>query len=242
MLTRLVILLFFLNYPLFGQQSADAEPYKWYDQLIGQTNSGVFKGIRYTNEYRTINEKHQFFKTIDFRTGSVGFNGQDYFELLLRYDVYLDELLVVNDALPNKPILVLDKEGVTNFTLDGHSFDYLQVNSSEEIDSGFYEVLFNLNSCLLYKKYRQKIYKRTDAQNLYYEFKDSHSYVLYSGGKYFAFKKTKELNRVFPQYKKNLRLIEKEHDSLEKSDTDEYIQAVLTDLLSLKSMPKKNAP
>lgn len=235
-----LILLFLVPFKVLGQ-GVENEKYLWFDNLIGQTNSGVFRGVRYTNEYRAINEKHQFFESGDFKKGSVNYNGQDYFELLLRYDVYLDNLLVVNDALANRPMMVFDKEGITKFTIDGHSFEYLSPKFSDEVGSGFFEVLLKNESLTLYKKHRKKIFKRTDAQNLYYEFKDRYSYVLHSGGTYYPFKKIKELNSIFPQYRKDIKPIIKRHSPLKKSNFDAYVQAILTDLLSLKPALKQDA-
>ncbi|GAB5474958.1 MAG: hypothetical protein Mars2KO_30570 [Maribacter sp.] len=217
------------------------EKYLWFDNLIGQTNSGVFKGVRYTNEFRTINEKHQFFQTTDFRTGSITYMGQDYFELQMQYDVYLDQLLVMNGALPNRPIMFFDKQGVARFSIEGHSFEHLTYTTSNEKKSGFFEVLLKNESLRLYKKHSRKIFKRTDAQNLYYEFKDGHSYLLQSGSTYYPFKKVKELNGIFPEYRKEIKPILKRHVALKNSDTDAYVRAVLNDVLALKPIPKKDA-
>lgn len=234
------MLLFLVSFSVLGQ-GEENEKYLWFDSLIGQTNSGIFKGVRYANQYRTINEKHQFFKTTDFKTGSVTYKGQDYFKLLLQYDVYLDQLLMMNEALPNRPIMVFDSEGVAGFTIEGHSFEYLTYKISNDEESGFFEVVLKNESLKLYKKHSRKIFKRTDAQNLYYEFKDGHSYLLQSGSTYYPFKKVKELNGIFPEYRKEIKPILKRHVALKNSDTDAYVRAVLNDVLALKPIPKKDA-
>jgi hypothetical protein len=236
-----LILPFLVPSIVLGQGLENEKKYLWFDSLIGQTSSGVYKGVNYTNEYRAINEKHQFFKSGDFKTGSVNYKGQDYFELLLRYDVYLGNLLVVNDALANRPIMVFDKEGITRFTIDGHSFEYLSPKRSAEVEAGFFEVLLKNETLTLYKKHTKKIFKRTDAQSLYYEFKDGYSYVLHSDNDFYPFKKVKEVISIFPDYKKELRSIQKKHSALKKSDTDAYVLAVLTDLLSFDTTPKQDA-
>lgn len=224
-----------------AQEISQREAYIFYDELIGQTNSGVFKGVLYTNEYRTINERHQFFKTANFETGSLTSNGQTFFELPLRYDVYLDNVLVVNDALSNRPIMVFDKEGVAKFEIAGHSFEYLSAETSDKIESGFFEVLLTNELLTLYMKHKKKIFKKTDAQNLYYEFKDGYFYLLYTGKTYHPFKNVKELTNIFPDYRKELRAIQKEHGNLKKSDAEAYVLAVLTDFLSLTPIRNQDA-
>lgn len=242
--TQLVIFLMLLflvpQKEVLGQNEA-SENYLWFDQLIGPTNSGVFKGVRYANAFRTINEKHQFFKSTDFRTGSVTFFGQRYFELPLQYDVFLDQLLVMNTNLPNRPIMVFDRFGVTRFTIDGHVFELLSEEVTDTELRGFFEVLLQEQQLTLYKKHLKKPFKRTDAQNLYYEFKDGYMYVLLTEGTYSTFKKVGELAKIFPSYKKELRTILKKHVDLRKSGSDDYVMAVLNDFLPLISTPKKAA-
>lgn len=235
-----LILLFLCPFKVLAQ-GFENEKYQWFDNLIGQTNSGVFKGLYYANEYRTINEKHQFFKSGDFKTGSVNYNGQDYFEILLRYDVYLDNLMVINDVLANRPIVVLDQERITNFKIEGHSFEQLYSKLSSEVESGFFEVLLKNETFKLYRKHTKKMFKRTDAQSLYYEFKDGYTYVLHSGNTYYRFKKVKEVVSILPDYRKQLRSVKKKHSALKKSDTDAYVIAVLTDLLSFDPTPEQDA-
>lgn len=211
------------------------EKYRWFDTMIGQTNSGLFKGVTYNNTYRVINEKNQFFENKDFRTGSVSYYGQRYFDIPLKYDVYLDDLLVVNNELANKPIMVFDKEGVSDFTIEGDSFERISTNPDSNVASGFYQVLLNKDSLTIYKKLRKKIFKRTDEQIVYYEFKDGYSYLLYFGDVYYPFRKFTELNRFFSRDRKKIKAISKKHRALKKSNSDAYMKAVLSDLLQLKT-------
>lgn len=225
---------------LFGQDEENGdERYSWFDNVIGQTNSGIFKGVLFVNEFRVVNEKHQFFGSTDFREGSVTYNNQSYFNISLNYDVYLDNLLVQNSSLANRPVMTFDKEGVDRFTINDHHFKYVIGNKSDNVSSGFFEILLEKDSLVLYKKHTKKIFRRTDEQIIYYEFKDGYYYLLYSNGTYHPFKKSKELNRIFPESKKELITIRKKHNQSKKTGGDNHIKAILSDLLQLQPTLKQ---
>ena len=101
------------------------ERYIWFDNLVGQINSGICKGERYINEYRVVNDKYQFFTKPEFRPGSVSDKYQIYFDVPLKFDVYHDNLLAQNVELPNRPVMVLEGENIAEFTLDGCTFKYI---------------------------------------------------------------------------------------------------------------------
>ncbi len=138
------LLLFWFLIPLRlrGQESkTEVQRYVWFDNIIGQTNSGIFKGLGYVNEYRVVNDRHQFFISTDFKSGSVTYDDQTYFDVPLRYDVYLDDLLLLNDELSDKPIMLFDKRKVSEFNIGEDSFEFISSRTSNEQISGFFEVL-----------------------------------------------------------------------------------------------------
>jgi len=225
-----------IPYGVKGQEpNTETQRYVWFDNLLGQTNSGIFKGLHYVNAYRVVNDAHQFLITSDFVLGSVTYYDQGYFDIPLRYDVYRDDLLVVNNELANRPIMLFDKKGVSEFAIAGNSFEYIPSKKPNEEVSGFFEVLLRKDSLTLYKKHKKKVFKRTDTQVLYYEFKNYYYYLLKVNDSYFTFKKAKELNRIFPKLRKELKAIDRKYSSLKKDSADDYIKAVLTDLYLLQA-------
>lgn len=240
---QLVFALFSVWSPclIFGQISEkDPSIYAWFDDMIGQTNSGIFKGVAYSEEFRAINDEHQFFREPYFILGSVVYDGQPYFEVKLRYDVYNDQLSIKNEKLGRLPIMVLDKEKVAEFQIGPHQFKHLNENETRENISGFFEILLEKDSLSLFKKHRKKRFKRTDEEVLYYEFKDGYTYYLRQGLDVYALKKANDLNRVFPKYKKEVKALRNRYASLGKSDTDAYMKSILLDLSALISNPSDN--
>lgn len=231
LLTPFVIIAFFGTYTLEGQEfNQSKDKYIWFDNILGPTNSGIFKGVLYVNEYKTINEKHQFFESSAFRLGSVIINDQCYFDVPLKYDVYLDNLLAQNQELANRPVIVFDRASIVKFTIDGHTFELVKVTMAMNEPPGFFEVILKNDFLTFYKKHTRKVFKRTDEKTLYYEFKSDYHYLICSGDAYYRFKKVKELNRFFPEYEKEIKGFDKQHETLRKLDTDGYLKALLSEL------------
>lgn len=221
--------------PILGQTADNSSIYIWFDDVIGRTNSGIFEGVAYTEEFRVINERHQFFKEPNFVPGSLVYDGQPYFDVELRYDVYQENLLTMNAEATGSPLLILDKKKVAEFTIGGHRFKKVHQNLREGEVHGFLEVLWENDSISLFKKHAKKIFKRTDKEILYYEFKDRYSYYLYYANTYYPLKKANDLNAVFPEYRKSLKAIRNRYASLGKSDPDAYMKSILSDLSAFLS-------
>jgi len=207
--------------------------------MLGHTNSGMFKGVADTETFRVLNERHPFFKYTDFTLGSLVYDGQPYFEVELRYNVYQESLFTRNTEAIGTPPMRFDKHKVTQFTIDGHAFRNMGTGDTGDNRLGFLEVLLENDSLALYKRYTKKIFKRTDEKLVYYEFKDGHSYYVQYAKTYFSLKKASELNAIFPEHKKSLKTIRDRHEDLRKTNPDSYMKSILLDLYGL--MTNNNA-
>ncbi len=230
------IFILFVSSKINGQvDRALDSTYIWFDNIIGQTNSGIFKGVAYDESFNVINERHQFFKDSDFLLGSMIYDRQPYFELELKYDVYHDNLLIRNEDMMALSVMIFDKDKITDFNIDGHKFENLSLAKTKVRLSGFFEVLLKTDSIALYKKYQNKLFTRTDEKIAYHEFKEMHVYYIHYDNKYYKLKNAKDLNAIFPKLKNALKDIRSLHESMRKSDSDTYMKSILTDLVSILS-------
>jgi len=245
--SKISILFFWMFYIIIGlpnkasgqKNRLSEQTYRFFDGMRGQTNLGIFKGIAYSNPYRVVNERSQFFNTADFILGSVQYDGQPYFDIPLRYDVYNDQLLVENSALANTPIMIFDTSKVTSFSIGEHNFEHIDNEIPSSVTVGFFELLLDRSTLQLYKRHTKKIFKRTDEQTLYYEFKNGHYYLLRYQEVYFRFKKVNELPRIFSGQKKAIKEAVKQYGNLKKTDADAYVMAVLNNLLLMEPINKE---
>lgn len=236
----LAAFLFYLPLAM-GQESMEDETYLlWFDQLVGIENTGLYDGVIYREKYRTINEKTKFFKSPDFLPGSVSYNGQEYFGLKLKYDVFEDELLLKLEDRLGGTTLELFKEQVAAFTIDGHQFINIQTLTKEGAISGFYEVSRKSSYFTLFTKHLKKDFSRKDRRTLYYEFVDlKKKSLLYYNGRYHWIENKKDVATLFPGLKKEIDSFYNQARRLRKSKPDEFVHALMNRLETLMPMANK---
>lgn len=229
---RKAILLLSILYPLFTfcQQSNQVESqYEWFDSLIGVTNSGIFEGEAYYDVYNVRNDRHQFFESSRFQIGSATYNGQTYFNLTLKYDIFNDNVIVKNKEVYWVPPMTFDSNLLPKFSIGGNEFVNFKKSISDG-DSGFFEIILKSNTYSLLKKHKKKLFIKTENEILYHEFKDDYNYYLQKGAAFFKLKTAKELNSIYPEHKKLIKELAIRYKRIKKSDFDGYLKSILADL------------
>ncbi|WP_420322723.1 hypothetical protein [Flagellimonas sp.] len=208
----------------FGQDQDQIAYYNSFDENVGIENTGLYQGVIYTDKYRTINEKTQFFQTREFQPGSVCYDGQCYYDLDLRYDVYEDEVLIRLVNRVGGGTLKLVKDYVESFQIDGHDFIKILPKDAPALNVyGFYEVVHESASFSLFTKYTKKSFDRKDRKSIYYEFLDGQSEnVLLYNGAYHIIKSKKEIVELFPNLKREIDRFYNVARALRKSDPDGF--------------------
>lgn len=208
----------------YGQDQAQISYYNSFDGDVGIENTGLYQGVIYTDKYRTINEKTQFFQTRDFQPGSVCYDGQCYYNLELKYDVYEDEVLIRLVTRVGGGTLKLVKKYVESFQIDGHNFIKILPEDAPSLTAfGFYEVALESASFTLFNKYSKKSFDRKDRKSIYYEFLDGPSEnVLYYMGTYTIIKSKKDIVTLFPDLKREIDKFYNVARGLRKSNPDGF--------------------
>ncbi len=208
----------------FGQDVARIEYLNSFDQQVGIENTGLYQGTIYTEKYRTINENTQFFQTREFQPGSVCYDGQCYYDLELKYDVFGDEVLVRLITEVGGGTLELFKDYIESFQIDGHNFVKITRTEAPLLNNyGFYEVALESSSFTLYIKHNKKIFDRKDRRSIYYEFLDGPSEnVLLYNDKYTIVNSKKDIIAVFPNLKRDIDKFYNIARTLRKNDPDGF--------------------
>lgn len=237
---RISMLLLFVMIQIhtYAQQSNNEESkYAWFDSLIGETNSGLFEGQAYYDIYNVSEGRHQFLNTSQYQNGSVTYKGQKYFNLALRYDIFNDNIIVRNKEVYWVPPMIFDNELLLEFSIGTSEFKNFKETISDD-DTGFFEIILRTNSYTLLIKHKKKLFIKTQNDILFHEFKDDFIYYLNIGTAYFKLKSAKELNSIYPDHKKAIKLLEKKYKSAKKSDFGGYLKSILMDLQ--KELPDSN--
>ncbi|MEM7381745.1 MAG: hypothetical protein AAF361_11185 [Bacteroidota bacterium] len=237
-----LLLIFALVLPTWAssQESKDeSAQLNWFDQIIGLENLSLHHGVVYQEAHRVKSKKSKFFPTSDFSKGSVNFNGQDYYDLDLKYNVYEDLLLMRIENRLGGNILRLYEHKISGFVIGNHHFVNLRSEEvGEDIVPGFYEVALDQPGFSLLKKHQKLLTRQLESTIFFYEFEElDKSCVLYYGEKYHPIDKISDLTKLFPDQRDAL---EAQYKSLRSEATFDLILESL--LIQLKGHSQENKP
>ena len=189
----------------------------------------MYNGIQYNRSFNTINNNHEYFLNSDFINGNIVYSNQPFFNVLLKYDIYNDDLIAQLPSFNSYNIIKLIQEKVSKFTINNHNF----VRLSEENTTGFYEIIYEGNNLRVYKKYVKTLKKRLDKDFVYDVFKGKESYLFYYNNKYFQLKSKSSIIKVLPELKKDINSFYKNNNVLKKTNYDMFLEQ-LSSFLSTK--------
>ena len=213
----------------FSQTSPDkAEIYTWLDNKTGIENTGLYKGIVYVEEYRTINEKTQFLGSPDFLEGTILYNHQWYFNIPVKYDAYHDRLIV---KVPNEfggISIVLVKENVEEFIFEGRYFRQLFTLKGSNGSNGFYEQLWESDHYALLARHSKKRIQRKNQDRIYFEFTENKkTYAIKYKESTFSIDNEKDLLNAFPEHQEEIQNFYKDNKRLKSRDREAFMLALI---------------
>lgn len=187
------------------------EHYIFFDGIVGIENSDLHYGKVYQEKHRIKSKKTKFFPEPNFLSGSLVFNGQSYYDISLKYNVYDDELLMQVDKRFGGDILQLHKKQVSNFKIGNHFF--VKIDKTE-ITAGYYEVVLESSFFSLFKKHRKSLKELLGEKLIFYEFENEEKdFFLQYQNTYHSIGKISALISIFPKYEAELKSFEQNQDS-----------------------------
>jgi len=162
----------------------------------------IFNGRAWRNLYpKVIGDQFLFGK--EFLPGTVTIEGRAFKNLLLRYDIYNDEILTITD---HGIILQLNKEMVNrfSFTYLDKTYDFFRHDpDSVNTTGGFFNVLYD-GGVSLYVKHRKEILLLA-VENRFDLFQESHRIYLEKDGKMYLLSGKRDLLNTLEDNKKQIR-------------------------------------
>lgn len=193
-------------------ETDNSAAYVWFDNAIGVENSGLYIGKEYTENYKFKNGKHKFFEFNGFQKGDVLYDGQPYYDVLLKLDVYENELLVKLPVEKGIAAFTLIKDEVAHFTIGNNKFIKISENLEKEGSSSLYhEVLLETINFTFLKKYSADKKTIKEGRWSYVEFLKKDSHALLHKGEYYPIRNKRDILRIFPHYKKQLSYISRNY-------------------------------
>lgn len=208
--TKLVFFLFFVlrcTFSFSQSNQVESHYYNWFDQIVGIANTALYNGVEYMETHRSTRENHKFLGFQRFVKGTVDYDGQRYYSVPMKYNVFDDELLVKLSNRNGESIIQLIKGNIYGFSIADKQF--LNINSPEARKNGvmgFYELLMTTGSFTLYKKNRKNRLKRIRNNSVVYDFLESKSlFMLFRDGQYIPISVRRDITDLFPQFRKDLK-------------------------------------
>lgn len=189
-----------------------------YDQSIGLENTGLYKGILYVKEYTSQENNHQYFKSSNSLTGTITYEGQKYYEQELKYNLVEDQLIItLKNSLGHNNALIVNKNNVSSFIIDGHKFartnNYLSTIDSSPINF-FLEILLENDTFSFLKNTKKTVQKVINDGKVVYEFRNKTTYFLHYKNQLYKIKSKKDLLNIFKEYKNDLKPIKRNKTQL----------------------------
>jgi hypothetical protein len=221
---NVLILLFFIFYPaseLFGIERKNCAQVSVKDnqQNTIKENQALYNGRIWRNLYYLV-QGDQFLFSKEFMPGSISISGKTFPNILLKYDIFSDEILTPVDS---GKILQLNKELVDSFSLvfQNKKYRFTKImDDSQKRFKSFVNVIYE-GKTALYVKYNKKIDRSSiegKSDNFYqtsliYFVKDNSVYTISKKGNLFTILK-KDKSQIKDFIKKNkLKVSKKEPES-----------------------------
>lgn len=194
----------FLNTPkIFSQNNNEVLTYNWFDKNLGKESLNYNNGTGHLNFDRTINDSHRYYNTTEFKNGSIIYEGQSYFNLDLKYDLFNDQLIArPYIESPNIQINLI-KEKVDSFKIDNENFINIK-QTSTNFKSGYYEEMIVGNNDVLYIKYNKEKKDVIKDYSVFIDYKSHNDYLLLKDNKLTLINDKKEIIKLYPDQKRKI--------------------------------------
>ena len=165
---------------------------------------------------------HPYFETDAYKAGTLGYNRVVYKDVMMRFDLYRNELTVV---APDKPFHIV---------LNNEKFDYAILNGSTIISAGSenkrkekFGVLLHNGTYPVTRQYNVRTTEETSDRTVINSFRIQQQYVIYKNGVPYAVKNKNSVLKLFPDKRKELNAFAKQHRLNFKSQIEQSIIALV---------------
>jgi len=212
--------------PIQAQENLSlSDPSQFLDAHLGKENLAVFNGIRFYDLFKSDTENFRYFKSYKPFKTSITYNGEVYDSILTRYDLLNDHLIIYSEGKLSFFQVQLANEKVNAFQIDGLSFERLDISGTHNVDkNAFYEVAYAGVDLHLYIAWSKAEKLRTRAGKSFYTFKIDKEYYLKKEAEYLTIGSMKDIVRIFPKRKDEIKEFYKSYRKINKEDSKQFMK------------------
>ncbi|MBI9069075.1 MAG: hypothetical protein JEZ09_17390 [Salinivirgaceae bacterium] len=192
------IVLTLTSFSLFSQEKTNktvAELYSEFDSKYG-LDYNLYKGTKYYNSH-SYKYGHPFWKHKNSIIGKVELNGKIYDSINLKYDIYLDELVLdYTTNIGANSQIILNSAIVDNFWI---GIDEFVKNNDRNIEYDFFHLIYKGQfSCYFTYKKEYKYFKSSSKDGFGYDEEKISKLIVFDGQNH-VFKSKKDLLKLLPE-------------------------------------------
>lgn len=224
----------FTSYLLFSLISyAQNSVESYFDNELKKENLVISNGKLFTNSFKTL-ETDQFYTT-KYSIETLQYKNQTYADVSLKYDIHRDILIFRPFGESENFGIELISEHVNSFTLKNKTFVNLSLATNDSIDfvKGYFEENFKSEKINFYIKHKKDTKEFINNQRIYNRFQNYNRYILSLNNVFYEIKNTKDLIKIFPSLKKDLKQFSNENASLLKTDKDAFFEKMIKKISTL---------
>jgi len=215
----------------FGQNQDEKQAiYTLLDNVIGIDNTSIYNGNEYREKFKTLDNNHPFFNSQDFIIGTIEYNGDLYFNINIKYNLFNQEIIAkLKSKNGSEAAIKLYNSKIESFIINNQKFINVSPNSSGV--NGFYEEVSIDNDYTLlikHQKFKKDLYRN---EQLYVEFVTAkNEYLILKGNTYYTLDSKKDVINLFPDSKQKINQFYRDYRSLRKADYCQFLIKLLQEL------------
>lgn len=212
---------------IYCQTSNEISTYNWFDKNIGVESLDFENGPAHLNFDRTISNHNRYYISQDFIKGNIRYNDQEYYDLLLNYDTYSDELILKPYGEFNTTKINLIRNNISSFKIGTEKFINFKKLNSTLFRKGYYEEFPAGNNVVLYIKHYKDKKKNSKEEIDLIEFIPKHEFIILKEGKFYPANDKKEIIALFPDSKRKINDFYLTYRNLKKDNTPLFMKNLL---------------
>jgi hypothetical protein len=165
--------------------------------------SALYNGINHEGYSRSI-EGHAYFESADWQRGSVVYDHILYENIMMKYDLFKDQLIVTSRETGGM-FITLFSPRVQQFSFPAYHFIRIDKTSgSFSLSPGFYQQLVQ-GKLIAYAKRIKTISERIEDRTFYQKFEETAKYYLFKDGNYYPVKNEGDILTVVRDRRKEVQ-------------------------------------
>ncbi|WDF63917.1 hypothetical protein [Flavobacterium sp. KACC 22763] len=219
--STVIFILLLISINSFSQTNEKKEVSNYFDKIVDGEILNINNGKIHIDPYNLKNS-HNYYSNKNFVKGSVFYDNQLYENILIKYDIYKDQLVKSFENMSTFGITLINEK--TDYFIIGDK-RFINIDNKYKYPkaiTGFFEEKYLGKNISLYIKHTKTAKETISETALYTEFKEYTNYQLLYNSKFASVNTRKEILEIFPLLKKEIKDFYKKNKILEETNPYQF--------------------